>query len=87
MGKLTNFGPKNSLTLPSLANKYFNSLIDEKDEPFHTYNVQYMRHFVRQSIREGRCLTLNEDYKSITSDEVHNNVSKELDVNGNVCEI
>ena len=33
MEKITNFGMKNSLTLPSLANKYFNSLRDENDGP------------------------------------------------------
>ena len=46
MEKLTGFGMKNSLTLPSLANKYFNSLRDESDEPIYTYNNEFMRHFV-----------------------------------------
>ena len=36
MEELTGFGMKNSLTLPSLANKYFNSLRDESDEPIYT---------------------------------------------------
>ena len=36
MEELTNFGMKNSLTLPSLANKLFNSLRDENDEPIYT---------------------------------------------------
>ena len=36
MEELTGFGMKNSLTLPSLANKYFNSLRDENDEPMYT---------------------------------------------------
>ena len=31
--ELTSCGLKNSLTLPSLANKYFNGLRDENDEP------------------------------------------------------
>ena len=38
MESLTKFGMKNSLTLASLANKYFNSLVDENDEPICTYN-------------------------------------------------
>ena len=59
MEKLTGFGMKNSLTLPPLANKYFNSLRDESDEPIYTYNDEYMRHFVRQSIKGGRCSALN----------------------------
>ena len=87
--KLTGFGMKNSLTLPSLANKYFNSLRDENDEPIYTYNDEFMRHFVRKSIKGGRCSALNQYYKSNISQEVFNIISKELNVNGNdnVCEI
>ena len=33
MQVLTRFGMKISLILPNLDNKYFNSLIDENDEP------------------------------------------------------
>ena len=33
MGELTIFGLKNSLTLPSLANNFLNSLRDENNEP------------------------------------------------------
>ena len=55
MEELTGFGMKNSLTLPSLANKYFNSLRDENDEPIYTYKDEFMRHFVRQSVTGGRC--------------------------------
>ena len=73
---LTGFGKKNSLTLPALANKYFNSLRDESDEPIYTYNDEFMRHFVRQSIKGGRCSALNRYYKSSISDEVFNNFSK-----------
>ena len=43
MESLTAFGMKNSLTLPSLANRYFNSLRDENDEAIYTYNDEYMR--------------------------------------------
>ena len=43
MGVLTRFGMKNSLTLSSFANKYFNCLRDEKDEPIYNYNDEYMR--------------------------------------------
>ena len=46
---------KNSLTLPSLANKFFKSLRDESDEPIYFFNVESMRHLVRQSIKGGRC--------------------------------
>ena len=49
MEELTEFGMKNSLTLPSLANKYFNSLRDENEEPIYTYTDPFMRNFVRKS--------------------------------------
>ena len=90
MEELTGFEMKNCLTLPSLANKYFNSLRDESDEPIYTYNDEFMRHFVRQSIKGGRCSALNQYYKSNISQEVFNIISKELninDINDNVCEI
>ena len=78
---------KNSLILPSLAEKYFNNSRDEKDEPIYTCNDEFMRHFVRQSIKGGRCFALNQYYKSNFSDEVFNIISKLLDNNGNICEI
>ena len=87
MEELTGFGLKNSLTLPSSANKYFISLRDENDEPIYTYNDEFIRHFVRQSVKGGRCSALNQYYKSTIADEVYNIISKELVVNGNICEI
>ena len=60
MDEVTGFGMKNSLTLQSLANKSFNCLRDENDEPIYTYNDEIMRHFVRQSIKEGRCSALHQ---------------------------
>ena len=83
----TGFGMKNSTTLPRAANEYFNSLRNANDEPIYTYNDEYMRHFVRQSIEGGRCSASNECYKSSTSDEVFNIISTELNVKGNICEI
>ena len=87
MEELTNFGMKNSLTLPSLANKYFNSLRDENDEPIYTYTDPFMRNFVRKSIKGCRCNAFNQHYKSEFSDEVFNTISKELNVNGNICDL
>ena len=46
---------KKSLTLPSLAKKCFISLRVENDEVIYTYNDEFLRHFVRQSIKGGRC--------------------------------
>ena len=55
MEELTDFGMKNSLTLPSLASIYSKSLRDENDEPLYTYTDPFMRNFVRNSIKGGRC--------------------------------
>ena len=87
MEELTNFGVKKSLTLPSLANKYFNNLRNENDEPIYNYTDPFMTNFVRKSIKGGRCNAFNQHYKSEISDEVFNIISKELNVNGNVCDI
>ena len=38
MEDLAGFSMKNSLSLPSLANKLFNSLRDKNDEPIYTFN-------------------------------------------------
>ena len=87
MEELTEFGMKNSLTLPSLANKYFNSLRNENDEPIYTYIDPVMRNFVRKAIKGGRCNAFNQHYKSEISDEVLNIISKELNVIGNICDL
>ena len=80
---LTNFGMKSCLTLPSLANKFFNSFRDEDDEPIYTYTDLFMRNFVRKAIKGGRCNALIQHYKPEISDEVFIFTSKELSVNGN----
>ena len=85
--ELTNFGMKNSVTLPSLANKYFNSLTDDSDELIYTYTDPFMRNFFRQIIKEGRCIAFNQHYKSEISDNVSNFISKELNNNGNTREM
>ena len=78
---------KNSSTLPSLANKYFNSLRDESDEPIFTYTDPIMGKFERKAIKGGRCTAFSQHYKSENSDEVFKIISKELNVNGNICDI
>ena len=83
MEELTGFGMKNSLTLPSLANKYFNSLRDENDEPISTYTDAFMRNFFRKSIKGGRCTAFNQQFKSEISSKVFNIISKELNVDSN----
>ena len=56
---------KNSLILPSLAKKCSISLRDENNEPVYPYKDEYMRWFVRRSIKGGRCSALNQLYESI----------------------
>ena len=46
-----------------------------------------MRYFVRKAIKSGRCNAFIQHYKSENSDEVFNDISKELNVNGNICDI
>ena len=43
MEELTGFVMQNSLTLPSLANKHFNSLTDENDEPVYTHTHPFKK--------------------------------------------
>ena len=83
MNELTNFGIKNSLSLPSLANKNLNSLRDENDEPIYTYTDPFMRNFVRNSMKGGRCNA----NKSEISDEVFIIISRKLNVNGNIRDL
>ena len=70
--KLTKFAMKNSLTLPSLADKNFDNLRDENDETIYTYIDSFMRNFVRQSKKGGTCNAFNQHCKSEISDEVFN---------------
>ena len=76
MEELTNFRVKNSLKLPSLANKYFNSSRDENDEPIYTYTDPFFSSFLRQSVKGGRCNASNLYCKSELSDEVFSIFSK-----------
>ena len=46
-----------------------------------------MRLFVRKSFKGGRCVALNQYYKSTISDQVLNIMSQDLGVVGNICEI
>ena len=46
-----------------------------------------MRQLLRQSIKGGKCVALNQYYKFVISDEVFNIISTEIKVNGNICEI
>ena len=87
MEELTGFGMRNCLTLPSLANKGFNSLIDKNNEPIYTYTDSFMKNFVRKAIEGSRRNALKQHYKCEFSDDAFNIISSEINVNGNECEI
>ena len=53
----------------------------------HTYNGEYMGHFVRKSMKSGRCAIYNQFYTSSISHDMFNIISQELNVKGNKCEI
>ena len=46
-----------------------------------------MNNFVRKAVKGGRAKAFNQHYKSEISDEVFITISKELNVNGKICEI
>ena len=52
---------------------------DENDEPIYTYTDKYMRWFIRQSIKGGRCCAFNQYYKSEISDKIFKIISEELE--------
>ena len=74
MEDLIKFGMQNSSTIPSSANKFFNSLRDENDKPIYTYTDPFMRNCIQNSTRGDRCNAFNQHYKSGFSDEVFNNI-------------
>ena len=87
MERSTNFSMKNSLTLQSLANKNFNSLRDENDEAIYTYTDPFMRNYERKIVKGSRCNVFNQHFKSEIRDEVLKIISKELNLNGNICDL
>ena len=46
-----------------------------------------MKTFVQKCVKGERCNAFNQHYKSEISNEVFNNISKELNVNGNPCDL
>ena len=82
MEELTSFGKENSLTLPSLADKYFNSLRDGNDGLIYTYTDSFVSNFVLNSIKGCRCNAFHQHYKSQNSDEVFINILWKINVIG-----
>ena len=67
MEDFTVFRMKKALTLPSLGWKYFNNF---KEEKRYIYKDKYVRWFVRQSIKGGRCTAFVQYYKSNKAENV-----------------
>ena len=84
MQEITGFSMKDCLSLPGLGWKNFNSLRTKEDEPIYTYNVKYMRWFVRQSIKGRRVCAFNQYYKSKHCVDILKIMNKELAVKGAV---
>ena len=59
---------------------------DENGELIYSYNDEYIRGFVSQNIKVGRCSSFNQKYNFSVSVEVFNIISTELKGNGNICE-
>ena len=57
---------------------------DESDEPIQTYNIKYMRLFLRESKKGRRVCSFNQYYKSKICADVLKILSRELKVEGNV---
>ena len=84
MEEVTGFSMKDCLSLPGLRWKYFNSLGTEEDETIYTCIDEYMRWFVRQSIKGGRVCAFNQFYKSKHCNDILKIKNKELAVKGTV---
>ena len=84
MEDITGFSMKECLSFPGVGWKYFNSLRTEEDEPINTYNDQYMRWFIRQSMKGGRVSAFSQYYKSNHCDDILKIFNKELAVKGTV---
>ena len=87
MDDITEFGMKNSLSLPGLGWKNCNSKRTEEDEPLYTNKDKYMRQFVRQSIKRGRVCAYIQYCKSKNCNDFLKISSQELGYKGKIYEI
>ena len=69
MQEITELSMKDCVSAPGLGWKNFNSMRDENDERTYTYNDNYMKWFVCQSIRGGLVCAFNQNYKSMFCDD------------------
>ena len=76
MQKMSGFGLKDCLTEASLGWKCFGTY--NKDREFFTFNVKYVRDFIRNSIKGGRVAALNRYFESNECEETLNIIKKHL---------
>ena len=81
MQKMTGFGIKDCLTEASLGWKCFGTY--NKDREFYTFNDKYVRSFIRNSIKEGRCGAFIRYFESNQFDEIMSTIKKHLKINDN----
>ena len=81
MQNMTGFGIKGCLTEASLGWKCFGTY--NKDREFYTFNDKYVRSFIRNSIKGGRCGAFIRYFESNQSDEIMSTIKKHLKIDDN----
>ena len=85
MQKVSGFGIKDCLTEASLGWKCFGTY--NKDREFYTFNIKYVRDFIRRSIKGGRVAALNRYFESNQCEEILNTIKKHLKKNNELSNI
>ena len=81
MQKMSGFGIKDCLTEASLGWKCFGKY--NKNKEFYTFNDKYVRSFIRNSIKGGRCGAFNRYFESNQFDGIMSTIKKHLKINDN----
>ena len=81
MQKMTGFGIKDCLAEASLGWKCFGTY--NKDREFYNFNDNYVRDFIRKSIKCGRVAALNRYFESNQCEEILNTIKKHLKIDDN----
>ena len=81
MQKMSGFGIKDCLTEASLGWKCFGTY--NKDREFYTFNNKYVRDFIRESIKGGRCGAFFRYFESNQCENFLNTIKKPLKINDN----
>ena len=81
MQKMSGFGIKDCLTEASLRWKCFGKY--NKFKEFYTFNDKYVRSFIRNSLKGGKCGAFNKYFESNQFDEIMSTIKKHLKINDN----